>query len=135
MGIDETGKGLPLALFLFSAPTGNQATHARYNTAILRELLEQWRNHLSATRSPTIFTPFVAITDTDTKERAALLSVWPSVWLLLCKFHCECWTNRRKSLKLVSKRNKESFWKQHVNSRLQSLEARCAVSLYCLVLA
>ena len=77
MGIDETGKGLPLALFLFSAPTGNQATHAGYNTAILRELLEQWRNHLSATRSLTIFTPFVAITDTDTKERAALLSVWP----------------------------------------------------------
>ena len=31
MGIDEDGKGVLLALFLFSAPTSNRATHAGYN--------------------------------------------------------------------------------------------------------
>ena len=28
LGVDQLGKGVPLALFLFSAPTGNRATHA-----------------------------------------------------------------------------------------------------------
>lgn len=36
MAVDEQGKGVPIAFFLFSAPTGNRATHAGYNTAILR---------------------------------------------------------------------------------------------------
>ena len=31
MGIDEDRKGVPLALSLFSAPTGNKATHVGYN--------------------------------------------------------------------------------------------------------
>ena len=35
MGVDEDGKGVPLVLFLFSAPTGNRATHAGYNQEIL----------------------------------------------------------------------------------------------------
>ena len=35
MGVDEDGKGVPLALFLFSAPMGNRATHAGYNQEIL----------------------------------------------------------------------------------------------------
>jgi hypothetical protein len=39
MAIDEQGKGVPIAFFLFSAPTGNRATHAGYNTDILRKLL------------------------------------------------------------------------------------------------
>ena len=60
MGIDDSGKGLPIALFLFSAPTGNQATHAGYNRAILQELLEAWKIHLSKSR-PSQFTPYVAI--------------------------------------------------------------------------
>lgn len=46
MGVDENGKGVPLASFLFSAPTGNQATHAGYNREILRELLGKWKSHL-----------------------------------------------------------------------------------------
>lgn len=119
MAIDEDGKGVPLALFLFSAPTGNQATHAGYNREILRELLGKWKLHLSKGRS-TVFYPFVAITDTDTKERGALQDVWPDIWLLLCRFHVrQCWTNRRK--KLMSKKDPD-FWKQYVLRRAQALE-------------
>ena len=42
MGVDEDWKGVPLALFLFSAPMGNRVTHAGYNQEILQELLEKW---------------------------------------------------------------------------------------------
>jgi hypothetical protein len=121
MGIDEEGKGVPLVLFLFSAPTGNQATHAGYNRDILRELLGKWKAHLSKGHS-VIFRPLVAITDTDTKERGALLDVWPDIWLLLCRFHLrQCWTNRRK--KLLSGKDPD-YWKQHVLRRMQDLEVR-----------
>ena len=126
MGIDDSGKGLPVTLFLFSAPTGNQATHAGYNKAILRELLEEWKTHLSKGHQ-TQFTPYVAITDTDTKERGALLDVWTDIWLLLCKFHVrQCWTNKRKTLKLTSSKSlgEKDFWKHHIHSRLQNMEAR-----------
>jgi hypothetical protein len=128
MAIDKAGKGLPIALFLFSAPTGNRATHAGYNTAILRELLKQWEVHLSkrSQQSNSSFTPYVAITDTDTKERGALQDVWPGIWLLLCKFHVrQCWTNYRKSLKFLSSKGANaSFWNQHIHGRLQDLEVR-----------
>ena len=74
--------------------------------------------------------PFVAITDTDTKERGALQAVWPGIWLLLCKFHVrQCWTNRRKSLKFMSSKDGNiSFWNQHVHRRLQDLEVRCVLT-------
>ncbi|KAJ7110244.1 hypothetical protein C8R43DRAFT_962415 [Mycena crocata] len=112
MGIDEDGHGVPLAFFLFSAPTGTRATHAGYNREILRELLTSWRDHLSRGR------PY-------TKERGALLDVWPNIWLLLCKFHLrQCWTNKRKSLKLVPSLEDPDFWKDYVNGQLLSLEAR-----------
>lgn len=121
MGIDEEGKGVPLALFLFSAPTGNKATHAGYNRHILRELLGKWKAHLSKGRD-VIFRPLVAITDTDTKERGALLDVWPEIWLLLCRFHLrQCWTNQRK--RLMSGKDPD-FWKQHVLRRMQDLEVQ-----------
>ena len=121
MGIDEHRKGVPLTFFLFSAPTGNQATHAGYNREILRELLYSWKSHLSNGRT-TLFYPLVAITDTDTKERGALQDVWPIIWLLLCRFHLrQCWTNRRK--KLISGKDSD-FWKQHVRRRALELEVR-----------
>ena len=72
MGVDEDGKGVLLALFLFSAPMGNRATHAGYNQEILWELLEKWKMHLSSKDSTAIFYPLVVITDTDPKERGAL---------------------------------------------------------------
>jgi len=116
---DEEGKGVPIALFLFSAPTGNRATHAGYNTAILRELLSCWKVHLSS-GSDKPFAPYVAITDTDTKERGALLDVWPNICLLICRFHLrQCWTNYRKS---ALRSGGSDFWKDQVRSTLASLE-------------
>lgn len=118
---DENGKGVPIAFFLFSAPTGNRATHAGYNTAILRELLSHWKTHLSKfSKAP--FTPFVAITDTDTKERAALLDVWPDICLLICKFHLrQCWTNYRKS---ALRCGGTDFWKDQIRNTIAGLEVQ-----------
>ena len=101
LALDKSGHGLPLAMFLFSAPAGNQATHAGYNTAILRELLSSWRNWLQQNQyaRSRSFIPHMAITDTDTKERAALIQVWPDIILTLCTFHVrQCWKNKRNAL-------------------------------------
>jgi hypothetical protein len=118
LGVDGDGNGVPITLFLFSAPTGNRAMHAGYNTAILQKLLYQWKTHLGQ-RDGQGFTPFVAITDTDTKECGALLNVWPEIILLLCKFHLrQCWTNHRKKAL-------QEFWKNHVREQLRGLEVEC----------
>ncbi|CAG8817506.1 3764_t:CDS:1, partial [Gigaspora rosea] len=40
------------------------------------------------------FSPHVAMTDTDIKERKPLLKLWPEIILLLCYFHIsQCWKN------------------------------------------
>ncbi|KIP05535.1 hypothetical protein PHLGIDRAFT_119764 [Phlebiopsis gigantea 11061_1 CR5-6] len=120
LAINERGEGVPVALFLFSAPTGNKATHAGYNTNILAELLKYWRDWLDETAPPkTTFSPCAAITDTDVKERGALIRVWDSIILLLCRFHVrQCWTNKRNSVL-----GKESTpERDHVEKRLQNLE-------------
>jgi MULE transposase domain len=115
---DENRKGVPIVFFLFSAPTGNRATHAGYNTQILCELLTHWRRHLSKNSQP--FEPSVAITDTDTKERGALLLVWPNILLLICKFHLrQCWTNHRKT---AMRCTSSDFWKESVRNTLYRLE-------------
>lgn len=120
MGIDSAGKGVPLAFLLFLAPTGNRATHAGYDTGILKELLTSWKSSLGKKDSED-FCPKIAITDTDTKERGALSIVWPSIWLLLCKFHVrQCWTNKRKALRCLGKT--VNFPKQQVHSWLKILE-------------
>jgi hypothetical protein len=125
LGKDEDGKGVPVAFFLFSAPTGNKATHAGYNTEILRELLSYWRAFMGTS---TTFTPYVAITDTDTKERGALLAVWPEICLLLCRFHLrQCWTNHRKA---ALKSKGHEFWKDWVLNSLRSLEVLCVYHKY-----
>jgi hypothetical protein len=120
---DENRKGVPLAFFLFSAPTGNKATHAGYNMKILKELLSHWHNHLNCLEpSKGTFTPYVAITDTDTKERGALLQVWPGIVLILCKFHLrQCWMNHRKT---TMQCKSSDFWKDCVRGRLQALEVQ-----------
>lgn len=129
MGVDENNNGVPVAMFLFSAPTGNKATHAGYDTAILTELLTTWRDSLTRTGPPpscssitpgTVFAPDVGMTDTDTKERGALLKVWPLILLLLCRFHIrQCWTNRRSSL---IKTLAGSTWHEYTNKHLHTLE-------------
>ncbi|KAF7967903.1 hypothetical protein HWV62_32579 [Athelia sp. TMB] len=119
MADDGKGKGIPIAFFLFSAPTGNKATHAGYNHQIIRELLAKWRDHLSVGH-PCVFCPLVAITDTDTKECGTLQDRWSEIWLVLCRFHVSsCWTNKRKSLL-----HGHSFWIQYTVRRLQELELR-----------
>lgn len=119
MGLDESGSGLPVALFLFSAPTGARATHAGYNTAILTELLESWRNWLG-TRNGEAFEPYAAMTDTDLKERAALAKIWEHIILLLCRFHLrQCWTNKRKALRISPGL---SHYRTALYSRLFNLE-------------
>ena len=120
---DENRKGVPIAFFLFSAPTSNKATHAGYNTNILKELLSHWHNHLNHLEpSKESFTPYVAITDMDTKEWGALLQVWPGIVLLLCNFHlCQCWTNHCKTaLQFKS----SDFWRDCTDSWLQVLEVQ-----------
>ncbi|EKM60296.1 uncharacterized protein PHACADRAFT_189436 [Phanerochaete carnosa HHB-10118-sp] len=67
MAVDEEWKGVPLAFLLFSAPTKNKQTSAGYDTAILTELLEQWKSAVTA-RKRQPFTVHVAITDTDLME-------------------------------------------------------------------
>ncbi|KAI0640234.1 hypothetical protein C8Q77DRAFT_1226560 [Trametes polyzona] len=144
MGVDETGTGVPVALFLFSARAGAQATHGSYDTAILIELIKSWRDWLSLPEHlPTmatsgepgrIFTPAVAMTDTDTKERGALLAVWPSITLLLCRFHVrQCWTNRRgtvlKSLNGPSRSRIESALRVLEEALLDSICHEDAVQL------
>ena len=125
MGVNEQNHGVPVALFLFSAPTGNRATHAGYDTAILTELLHQWQTCLGV-RNEEPFKPFVGMTDTDIKERGALIAVWPDISLLLCKFHVrQCWTNKRKSLKLNSL---PPFWTGFIKQQLYGLEERCGSS-------
>lgn len=120
LGVDELGHGIPVALFLFSAPTGNRATHAGYDTTILTELLSQWTKWLGKQLGE-FFCPYVAITDTDFKARGALIRVWSTIILLLCKFHLrQCWTNKRKA---VLPRG-ESYWRTYLVNRLLALEER-----------
>ncbi|KAK7051223.1 hypothetical protein VNI00_004723 [Paramarasmius palmivorus] len=144
LGIDKEKKGEPVAIFLFSAPTGSKATHAGYDSSILRTVLSMWKDHLTWYRfrmtRPVItirdgeeasriqmpyFTPYSVITNTDTKERKALLLVWPEIILLLCKFHVrQSWSNHRKkdlgsgSVKVTQ----ASYWKDIVRNRMNSLE-------------
>lgn len=121
MGVDEAHHGIPVAMFLFSAPSGNRATHAGYDTEILAELLGEWKKWMgcSPDEAKRPFEPFVAMTDTDTKERGALLRIWPDIILLLCKFHVrQCWKNKRSTLF-----NKQvTHWKSYLESRAQNLE-------------
>lgn len=95
MAVDEKKHGVPLAFLLFSAPSGNRQTSSGYNTEVLTRLLTQWRTSLGA-HDGHPFNPRVTITDTDLKERGALLKVFPNIWLLLCKFHVhQSWHNHR----------------------------------------
>lgn len=120
LGVDKQNRGVPLAFFLFSAPTGNQATHAGYDTFILTDLLNSWTKSLGKCENQD-FAPKVVITDTDTRERGAILTVWPHTTLLLCKFHTrQCWTNKRKLL--VKGSETQTFHKDQIIRRLQNLE-------------
>ena len=117
MGVDKENRGVPVAFFLFSAPTENKQTSSGYDTAILAKLIGKWRDSLGS-RNHSTFEPFVAITDTDTRERGALQQVWPSIWEILCKFHLrQCWRNHRNAFL----RGKDASLAR-VKARLRELE-------------
>lgn len=128
LGVDKSGHGVPVAMFLFSARTGNKATHAGYDTRILTEVISEWSTWMGK-RGGESFSPYVAITDTDLKARGALIAVWSDIILLLCKFHIrQCWTNRRSS---VLPRG-DYHWRTYIVSRMQWLEeADVIIELIC----
>ncbi|KAJ6560824.1 hypothetical protein DFH09DRAFT_1482414 [Mycena vulgaris] len=104
MVIDENRKGVPVAFLMFSAPTGNKQSSAGYDTAILTKLIRKWRDSVTECGHHhsfvgVVFCPYTAITDTDLKERGALITVIPSIWLLICRFHLrQSWKNHRNKL-------------------------------------
>ena len=119
LGVDERNRGVPVALFLFSAPTGNRATHAGYDTKIIGEIMSIWRDWMG-TQDGVLFCPLSALTDTDVKERGGLIIAWKNIILLLCKFHVrQCWTNKRSSCLGKS----ESYWRKYLERRFFALEA------------
>ncbi|KAF8177083.1 hypothetical protein K438DRAFT_1978732 [Mycena galopus ATCC 62051] len=99
MTVDENQKGVPVTFLLFSAPTGNRQSSSAYDTAILTKLLKKWSGSLnkcahSYGHSVTSFKPLSAITDTDLKERRALITVLRDIWLLICRVHLrQLWRN------------------------------------------
>ncbi|KAJ3874903.1 hypothetical protein F5051DRAFT_462323 [Lentinula edodes] len=81
-------------------------------------LLDHWKTHL--VRKYGTFNPYTCITDTDMKERRALLQVWNKITLLICRFHLrQCWTNHRKKVLTGSQGD---YWKNYVREHLQSIE-------------
>ncbi|CAK5279235.1 unnamed protein product [Mycena citricolor] len=98
MVVDDERKGIPVAFLFFSAPTGNKQSSAGYNTDILTKLLSAWKNDLKQYKPGQEFEPVSAITDTDMKERAALLNVFLDIVLLICRFHLrQSWRNHRNT--------------------------------------
>jgi len=122
LGVDKSEKGVPLAFFLLSATTSDKATHTGYDMVILTDLLHEWKNSLRM-RHGKPFCLKVAITDTDTKECATLSVIWPSIWLLLCRFHLwKCWTNKWPAL--LKEGKTFNFTKLPVKAQLKALELK-----------
>ncbi|PKY13043.1 hypothetical protein RhiirB3_518497 [Rhizophagus irregularis] len=102
--LDNQKKGIPIGYLLFSAAGDAQRTSSSYNNLILKELLLHYKNKLEQENSCK-FTPKVAITDCDHKERHTLIEVWPNIHLILCLFH---------------KKNAEAFLKNKLNQETES---------------
>ncbi|KAI0045269.1 hypothetical protein FA95DRAFT_1607832 [Auriscalpium vulgare] len=126
MGINADRKGVPVAFMMFSAPSGSKATHAGYNTAVITELLQDWKDWLEGRplANGRLFIPLSAITDTDPKERGALIIVWTAILLLLCLFHVrQCWKNKRHALIETVAGEVTTYWKMRSAYRIGILEA------------
>jgi hypothetical protein len=86
--------GVPIAFILFTARPEAAAVHADYNTAILTELLGIYKEKMPKNERGETINFEVALTDMDTRERSALASIWPGIFLLLCIFHVyQAWRN------------------------------------------
>jgi len=118
VAIDENKQGVPLAFLLFSAPSGNQQTAAGYDIDIIAKLILTWKTSLEHYRGGKSFYALLGITDTDLKERTALLRVFSGIILLICKFHLQqSWQNHRNR---TVKGKAPAFIE--VKSRLQRVE-------------
>ncbi|RKO84956.1 hypothetical protein BDK51DRAFT_8641, partial [Blyttiomyces helicus] len=84
--IDESYTGVPVALFLFSAPLGNRQTSSGHDAAILRQFLSEWKCALGQ-KEGMPFTPKICMTETNVKEINALKFVWAVIIALLSMFH------------------------------------------------
>lgn len=94
MVIDEHNKGIPIAQLIFTAKKETKAVHADYDKTLLDEQLGLWKKGMGKNKAGKAFTPFVANTDNDTRERYALQQHWEHILLLLCMFHVwQCWRN------------------------------------------
>lgn len=121
MAIDDDWKGVPIGLFLFSAPQQNNLTASGYDSTILTKLLGHYRSGLSAGET-VVRSPKVWVTDSDLKERNAILAHWPSTRIILCVFHLrQAWRNFRS--RHVSG-GKGTIVKRRVDDIIGSLEAR-----------
>ncbi|RKO94312.1 hypothetical protein BDK51DRAFT_42160 [Blyttiomyces helicus] len=87
--IGENNHGVPVALFLFSAPLGNSRTSSGYDSKILEQFF--------------LIVPYIYVTvllqicmtATYLKEINALKAVWPAIIGLLCMFHVsQSWKNQ-----------------------------------------
>ncbi|RKO88739.1 hypothetical protein BDK51DRAFT_1876, partial [Blyttiomyces helicus] len=81
--IEENYYGVPIALFLFSAPLRNHQTSSGYDAATLERFLSKWKVPLGE-KDGTHFTPKICMTDNNLKEINTLKSVWPGIIALLC---------------------------------------------------
>lgn len=94
MGINKNGRGIPLAMFIFSPLKDAKAAHASYDGAILKDILTEWKKSMGKNKAGEEYEILVANTDNDTRERFALVQVWCNVFLLLCMFHSwQAWRN------------------------------------------
>ncbi|KAJ3792372.1 hypothetical protein GGU11DRAFT_750115 [Lentinula aff. detonsa] len=120
MAIDEDNHRVPVAFLLFSAPSGNAHTALGYDTKILTTLLQKWKESLKTFQPGHKYVPPIATTDTDLKERNALVNVFPIILLLICRVHLRrSWKNHRtKSVK------GDSPTASNVRSRLKTVEER-----------
>lgn len=89
MVIDEHFRGIPVAYVIFSAKatTSRRGVHGDYNTGLLETILSHWISGMGTNSDGDPFTPYVGVTDNDTRERTAMTSLWPDISLLLCLFH------------------------------------------------
>lgn len=94
MVIDDQSKGIPISMIMFSAKKEAKAVHADYNQDLLDNVLREWKLGMGTNDAGESFSPLVAITDNDVRERYALNKNFPGVILLLCMFHIwQAWKN------------------------------------------
>ncbi|KAF9457223.1 hypothetical protein BDZ94DRAFT_1342331 [Collybia nuda] len=116
MVINEHNKGIPIAQLIFTAKKETKAVHMDYDKNLLDEQLGLWKKGMGKNKAGEAFTPLVANTDNDTRERYALQQHWEHILLLFCMFHIwQCWRNGlNKHLRMIPK----GEHRQKIRSRL-----------------